>query len=136
MFKRNIVTRGIEKNFFFIRNLKQALYFLQNNIELQDLRLEYSRLSKTKRLTFVFMRNKESNEVFDHWCNGQRDLKTVYNENNCFEIKNITKNLYLCQQGNIPVAFLVDENNNIWFQYEKGETIKNDLNNFKIDNMG
>lgn len=129
MIKRNINTKETAKEYFFIRNLQQALYFMQHGLKLQDLRLERTREEGRKRLTFIFYRDNKAEKVFSNWCSGDREIDEVLVETS--SIKNISKNLFLCQNGCIPIGLTQDENNNILFMYENSKNFIDKLLYYK-----
>ena len=50
-----------------ILNITQAIFYLENKIELQDLIISQDRKTNKSVLVFVFLRD-DTKEVFDTWC--------------------------------------------------------------------
>lgn len=50
-----------------ILNITQAIFYLENKIELQDLIISQDRKTNKSVLVFVFLRD-DTKEIFDTWC--------------------------------------------------------------------
>lgn len=50
-----------------ILNISQAIYYLENRIELQDLFISQDKKTNKSILVFVFLRD-DTKEIFDTWC--------------------------------------------------------------------
>ena len=53
-----------------ILNIPQAIYYLQHDVQLQDLVISKDNKTGRNVLVFVFLRG-DTKEVFDKWCNGE-----------------------------------------------------------------
>lgn len=56
-----------------ILNISQAIYYLENRIELQDLFISQDRKTNKSVLVFVFLRD-DTKEIFDTWCKKKKNL--------------------------------------------------------------